>query len=351
MRITHGRRLRVAAGMAIGLLLLPTPRLTAQTLQIGVIDFYGLSRLAASDLRPALLFHEGDALEMSDSGRPASLTESEQRLSRLPGVSSARINAVCCDQGRVIVYVGIEEVGRTARPFRSAPHGSQRLPADVIDSYRKLGDAVMAAVARGDASEDDSQGHAFFHDSAARAVQEQFLVYASRDLELLRRVLRESDDAVHRAVAAEVIGYVADKQAVVNDLVYAMSDPAPDVRNNAMRTLGVFAKAVPTATRLTPVVPVEPFLALLNSPIWTDRNKASFALAELTANRDPARLTRIRQSALAALTEMARWKSPGHALPAFVILGRIAGVPDDEIVAAFSQGKREELLRRLAQTK
>jgi hypothetical protein len=45
-----------------------------------------------------------------------------------------------------------------------------------------------------------------------------------------------------RALAAQVLGYVSDKQAVVGDLVQAMSDPFDDVRNNAMRALLVFVE-------------------------------------------------------------------------------------------------------------
>ena len=44
------------------------------------------------------------------------------------------------------------------------------------------------------------------------------------------------------------------------------------------------------------------------------------------------------------LTEMARWKSEGHALPAFTILGRIAGRSDDDIQTAWTQGQRDELV-------
>ena len=99
---------------------------------------------------------------------------------------------------------------------------------------------------RGDAAEDHSQGHAFAHDPATRAIQERFVVYAKRDLPQLRRVLRSSSDASQRALAAQVLGHAADKKAVVEDLVQGMRDPPDEVRNNAMRALMVFADAVPT---------------------------------------------------------------------------------------------------------
>ena len=57
-------------------------------------------------------------------------------------------------------------------------------------------------------------------------------------------------------------------------------------------------------------VPPEPFVDLLTSFSWTDRNKASMALTELGVRRDPALLASLCARALPSLVEMARWKSP-----------------------------------------
>ena len=105
----------------------------------------------------------------------------------------------------------------------------------------------MRAVERGDAAEDRSRGHAFAHNPITRAIQERFVTYAKRDLSQLRLVLRSSGDAAHRALAALVLGYAPYKQAVVEDLVNGISDPADEVRNNAMRSLLVFADMDPAA--------------------------------------------------------------------------------------------------------
>jgi hypothetical protein len=91
-------------------------------------------------------------------------------------------------------------------------------------------------------------------------------------------------------------------------------------------------------------VPYEPFIALLHSPVWTDRNKASFALLELSARRDPKLLEKLRREAMAPLIEMAHWKSEGHAFPAFMILGRIGGLSDEAIQAAWTRGEREDVI-------
>ena len=194
--------------------------LAGQELQIGIIDFYGLERVSESEARQALTFKEGDTITLVGDERPAVLAESERRLSTLSGVSRAHTNLVCCDAGRGIVYVGIEEQGRAATHFRAAPRGSVRLAADIVHAGNQFWEAFMAAVQRGDAAEDDSQGHALSHDPATRAVQERFVGHAARDLKVLRRVLRDSSDAEQRALAAQILGYVANKQGVVGDLVY-----------------------------------------------------------------------------------------------------------------------------------
>jgi hypothetical protein len=43
--------------------------------------------------------------------------------------------------------------------------------------------------------------------------------------------------------------------------------------------------------------------------------------------------------------EMALWQSSGHALAPLLILGRIGGVSDDEILAAWAEERREDVLR------
>ena len=311
-----------------------------QELQIGIIDFYGLNRVSAAQVREALTFKEGDTLSLTGGDRPAFLAESEDRLSKLPGVVRAQTNIVCCDQGRVIVFVGIQEDGAAVMRFRAEPRDTARLAADIVQAGDEFSNALMAAVQRGDVTEDRTEGHALAHDPAVRAIQERFVGYAARDRPELRRVLRDASDSGHRALAAQVLGYVAEKQVVVDDLVYGMSDPSEDVRNNAMRALLVFAEAAPTAGRPVPRIPYQPFIALLNSPVWSDRNKASGALMALSKGRNPELFATLRGEAMAPLVEMARWKSEGHAMAAFVILGRVAGYSDDAIQGAWERGER-----------
>jgi hypothetical protein len=52
-------------------------------------------------------------------------------------------------------------------------------------------------------------------------------------------------------------------------------------------------------------------------------------------------LDQIRDRALPSLIEMARWKTLAHALPPYLLLGRIAGLPDDAVKEAWTRGDRE----------
>jgi len=318
--------------------------LRGQELQIGIIDFYGLHRVPESEVRQALSFKEGDTISLASDNAPRSLVSSEARLAALPGILRAHTNIVCCDAGRAIIYVGIEEKGQTTLHFRSTPRGGVHLPADILHAGQDFSEAFSAAIQRGDNVEDDSQGHSLSHDPATRAVQERFVGYATRSLTELRRVLRESSDAKQRSLAAPILGYVTKKQDAVGDLVYGMSDPSDEVRNEAMRALAVFATPPSTVARPTVHVPYEPFIRLLSSLIWTDRNKASLALMNLSEHRDFELLQKLRGEAMVALVEMAHWKTGSHALPALMLLGRIAGQSDAATEAAFSRGERETVI-------
>ncbi|PYS28898.1 MAG: hypothetical protein DMF75_18070 [Acidobacteria bacterium] len=80
---------------------------------------------------------------------------------------------------------------------------------------------------------------------------------------------------------------------------------------------------------------------MLNSIVWTDRNKSSLVLYTLTEERNPAVLSKLRERALLSLIEMSRWKSPGHAFGPFFILGRVGNISEDEIRKEWDSGKRE----------
>jgi hypothetical protein len=129
-----------------------------------------------------------------------------------------------------------------------------------------------------------------------------------------------------------------------------MSDPDSNVRNNAMRALSILAEYAGHHPELRLKIPAEPFIKMLNSLVWTDRDKAGFALMRLTERRDPAMLDSLRGSALPSLVEMAQWKTPGHANMFCLILGRIAGMPDHETWSDVQSGEKDQIIAAALKT-
>ena len=309
---------------------------------IGLVEVYGLRHVAEAPVRRAVDLHAGDAF-------PENTTEIVGRIERVPGVAEARLNGVCCNDGRMVLFVGIRETGTAGTTFRPAPRGIARLPDDIVKAGADFEQSFMAAVTRGDADEDRSRGYSLMKDPATRAIQERFPAFAARDQPLLKTVLRESSDASARALAAQVMGYAPDKASVVDDLVAAMQDASAEVRNNAMRALALLAQYAQEHPSAHLQVPSAPFVDLLNSIDWPDRNKSSAALLQLTEGRDPALMKELRDRALDSLIEMARWKSEGHSYMPFFILGRVAGMTEEAITAAWERKDSEALIRIVRQ--
>jgi hypothetical protein len=295
---------------------------------IGIIDFYGLRQLTAEKLRNELTFKVGDSVKLGDHSY-SFFAASKQRLLMVPGVVDAHVDVICCTDGRPVAFVGIQETNAPLLQFRPAPTSSVRLPSEVLKTGAEFDQLCAAAASSGNAEEDDSEGHMLLLDVAARPTEDRMIAIANRELKLLREVLRDSADSEHRALAAQLLGYTKNMQSVVPDLVYAMRDSSVDVRNNAMRSLEVFTKATKVKP---PRVPYKPFVAMLNSPVWLDRNKSSLALMQLTSTRAPMLLKMLRGQALPSLVEMARWSDRSHAAQAFYILGNLAGVDEETII-------------------
>ena len=198
----------------------------------------------------------------------------------------------------------------------------------------------------GNTAEDLTSGHSLMADPTARRLQERFAVIAELNLPLIKKVLRESADEEHRAVAAWVIGYAPRKHDVIDDLQLAIQDPDESVRNNAVRALA--AIAVLAARDRERDIRISPtwFVQMLNSLVWTDRNKAAMALLNLTEDRPENVLALIRERALASLSEMARWRSLAHAIGPYTLLGRVAGLSEKEIQETWEKGQREAVIKK-----
>ena len=266
------------------------------------------------------------------------------------GVARASVEAVCCDAGKAVLYVGIEERGAAAFPLRDQPQGDLQLPEEIHRAYHDFTIALAQAARDGDTREDIKQGHSMMDNIACNVLQKRFLGFAELHLEALKAVLRESEDEEQRAVAAYVLGYAPKKAQVVNDLQQALRDPDPDVRANALRALKPIALMAQKDPELGFRVETTWFVEMLNSTVLKDRLEGVRTLLLLTELGIPAATYKhLSERGLQPLEEMAHWRNLEYVLPAYLLLGRMAGAGDPELEQAWASGDREKKLQEIEQ--
>lgn len=206
----------------------------------------------------------------------------------------------------MIIYVGLrgEPVRHTL--YNASPRGPARLPSAALKVHRDAEEAWLNAM-------------------KTRTKQLALHVYAARHSPIVTRVLASARNVEHRQIGAQMLGYAVKSPEQIAALIRASHDVDDGVRNNAIRALVVLAGS---SAEVSASIPGECFIGLLNSGLWTDRNKSAELLSVLTTQRDPQLLTCLREQALTSLVEMARWSYRGHADSARVMLGRIAGIEE-----------------------
>lgn len=315
--------------------------------RIGLIEVLGARKVSQQKIRTAVGAKVGDPLP------PAEATE--DRINKVPGIVASRLETTCCATGgKMILYVGVEERDAAHLEFHPAPTGDARLPTNLYDDYLSFLEAVEGSIRGRNADEDLTNGYSLMADPYARVFQQGFIPLVDEDLSLLDQVVRESSDPEQRAAAAYLLQYGPRKRKskiITDALQYAVRDQEDVVRKNATRAL----RAVYVGGKLHPEqnVVVEPtwFVEMLNSVVFSDRRNAAQVLVDLTEDRKQDTLDLIRERALPSIVEMARWQTLDHALPAFVIAGRIAGVDEKEIKAAWLREDRESVLSELTDKK
>jgi hypothetical protein len=322
---------------------MPSAAIVDVSPRIGVIQVFGARKVSVQKILAAIGAEPGDPLPASEA--------TEDRINKVPGVVASRLEAVCCASGgKMILYVGIEERDAPRLEFHAAPTGAARLPDDLYDDYLSLLKAVEGSIRGGNADEDLTNGYSLMADPDARLIQQRFIPLVETNLKLLDQVVRESSDPEQRAAAAYLLQYGPRGRAskiIVDALQYAVRDQEDSVRKNAMRAL----RAICVGAKLHPEqdIIIEPtwFVEMLNSVVWSDRQSAAQELVELTENRQSATLDLIRERALPSILEMAQWQTLDHALPAYILAGRIAGFDEKDIQAAWLRGDREAILSEL----
>ncbi len=294
---------------------------------IAKIDFFGYGHFDVTKLPPVLPIEPGEPIKDADwSTYKSRIAEAIRSQTGKPPTDVTRL---CCDEnGNSVIYIGVAGTSSVAVQHKPAPTGNARVPAAALKLNQETEEALNKAVLAGRAQQDNANGYALSTDPDLRAKELQIREFALAHEALLRTVLSSSSDAEHRAIAAEFLGYANVSARQIADLTEAARDPDEGVRNNAVRALGVIASSSQQRARM--ILP-KPFIALLKSDKWVDRNKGGWLLINLTASRDPKLLKQLRKEAMDALIEMARWQFAGHASFARRLLGRIAGIEEAKL--------------------
>lgn len=309
-------------------------------IRIGEIEFFGINGFDVGSIRASM---------PSVVGREVSKAELDQvkvaigeAVRKVTGHSPTDVAVVCCDaRGMATIYIGLSnQMASGAFRYKPSPSGSVRLSDQAVRLYAATTQLDIEALQK-NATEDRSKGYALSMYPPLRAKQLVLRKYAITHEELVRRVALRSADSKQRAIAADIVGYARRSRSQISTLVSASRDPDEGVRNNAVRALGVLVEAGAVTVE---TISAGLFIDMLNSGTWTDRNKASHLLVVLSKRRDPRLQHQLRLRALASLIEMARWRDPKHADDARFILGRVAGLPENQLVKMVAGGEVEQIV-------
>ena len=302
-----------------------------QSIRINKIELYGNRKISSTAILSYIDKKEVDSINPKFF-KPDFIIST---LKRNSGIKHVTVNPICCDTSNgYVLYIGVAESNAVILKHRPTPKEYFQLPNEIITAYRNFNKAVRTAVMRSESSEEYADGYSLVKDGAAREEQIKFISFAKHKLQLIANVLKYSKHAEHRAAAAQIIAYSTDKKLIVENLLYAIEDENEDVRNNATRALSILAGYLLEHPEIKVTIPATPFIAMLNSISWTDRNKGAMVLAQLTQSRDSSVLSQIKKHAGPSLVEMAKWHNREHAIFSFIILGRIAGEDDMSLFAA-----------------
>ena len=333
--------------LLIAILLAPPAFSQNESVTIGAIDFYGQDGMDLTQIRAALPLKEGD--QFTHDSKDVMVSRLKAGIKQATGREPSDVEFVCCDdRGKLTIYIGLRPETIQKILYNPAPRGSARLTPAALKVQHDAELAWFNAINKGVAGEDDSKGYALSAEPEARAKQLALHDYVARHVEMVRRVLALAGDVEQRRIAAEMLGYAGTSREQIHALIRASRDVDDGVRNNAIRALGVVARSSPKAAA---IIPGQCFVDLLNSVLWTDRNKSAGLLSVLTAQRDAQLLACLRQQALTSLIEMARWSYSGHADTARLMLGRIAGIDERTLLAMIERKEVEAIIKAVSTKK
>lgn len=308
--------------------------------RVAHIYYYGYEGLDLKKLKAALPLKVGERVTLGHGSWDEVESRIRAAVLRVTGKPPSGGAGVCCTKnGGVMVYVGLSGKSYRAEKWRAAPTGDVHLGRGGMHLYDEWVTAFTKAVEQGDSLENDRKGYALSHDAAVRKIELEMRAWAADKEPEVIEVLEHARDARQRAAAAELLGYADRSRRQIQALMDAAEDENAEVRNNAVRALGVLAagRGVPVEVNLKPLVD------LLYSGTWTDRNKASWLIANLTEGRNAKMLAQLKKTAMPPLIEGAKWDA-AHAGFFLTILGRIGGIPEEKLEGMIAAGDRGAII-------
>jgi hypothetical protein len=303
------------------------------------IYFFGCNGSHVDEVKAAIPIHVGEKLDMNNLKQIKN--KFWNAVWQSTRCSPTDVALIMNGNHELTVYIGLP--GRDVQEVKYNVVGKE--PLTLPEEGTKLYDDMMQTLSqvlatRGSIAEDDSKGYSLSKDDLLRSKELAFRDWALSHQDMIFKVAKESNDKQQRAVATYAIGYLDPSKTQINALVAAAGDPNGPVRNNAVRSLGCIAGSSKT---LAAMIPSEPFLQLINSGVWTDRNKGGFVIKSLCAN-DPSLYEKLNKSCLQSLCEMSCWDEP-HAGGARALLCHITNIAPEKINEFGSAGDLDSLTR------
>ena len=317
---------------------------TDLTPRVGAIEIYGARKVSVQKIEKALSVKVGDILPSRE--------EAEDRINKVPNILVSRVEAACCAGKDMILYVGVEERDAPHMEFHPVPGGTVTLAPSLTANYRRFLDEVEDSIRYKNADEDLTNGYSLMADPDCRNLQKDFLMAVEADLPNVATVVRESSDPEQRAAAVYLLQYAPrgprTTTTMTDGIQWALQDDDDTVRESAMNSL----RAVLVGAKMHPDQGIHFeatwLVSLMNSVVWSDRFHASQALVTLTETANQDALEMLRARALPSVVEMARWRDLKHALPAFILAGRLANMDEAQIKQAWLSEDRESVLQAVS---
>jgi hypothetical protein len=141
---------------------------------------------------------------------------------------------------------------------------------------------------------------------------------AIKEKKLILDTLKNDPDQERRAAAVFLIGHWKDPKEIITVLMPYTQDKSGDVRNNAMRVVAITMDKAKIYD-----VDLKPILALLESPLGEDRNKALAIVS--AAAKSPANRNTILQLGGENIVQLLALKQINNHAFAYVILKDLSG--------------------------